>query len=137
NISTSPQTNSSDTIEANLRLIRKLIPQKTQIKITERPELDSDIVGRAQGMYSNTARNDSALLMAVTFVFTSGKYDGSSVSMLGRNRASDRVREMPIVGGSRAFGMARGYALASTAWFDPETGNACVEYNVSVEHFDV
>ncbi|XP_051115205.1 dirigent protein 22-like [Andrographis paniculata] len=105
--------------------------------LTERPELNSDIVGRAQGMYSNTARNDSALLMAVTFVFTSGKYDGSSVSMLGRNRVFDRVREMPIVGGSGAFRMARGYALASTAWFDPETGNACVEYNVTVEHFDV
>ncbi|KAK4414524.1 Dirigent protein 23 [Sesamum alatum] len=96
---------------------------------------DSKVIGRAQGMYSSAAQNDIAFLMVVTFAFTEGMYNGSSISMLGRNHVVDDVREMPIVGGSGAFRFARGYALAHTVWFDPNTGDASVEYNVSVVHF--
>ncbi|KAI3445103.1 hypothetical protein Pfo_001768 [Paulownia fortunei] len=103
--------------------------------LTQGPERDSKIIGRAQGMYSLAAQNDMALLMVVTFAFTEGKYNGSSISMLGRNHVFDDVREMPIVGGSGLFRFARGYALAHTVWLDPKTGDASVEYNVSVTHF--
>ncbi|KAH6803451.1 Disease resistance-responsive family protein [Perilla frutescens var. frutescens] len=103
--------------------------------LTRRPERDSEIVGRAQGMYSAAAQNDLALLMVVTLSFSQGKYNGSSLSMLGRNHVLDGVREMPIVGGSGLFRFARGFALAHTVWFDPKTGDATVEYNVSVNHF--
>ncbi|KAK6163025.1 hypothetical protein DH2020_002866 [Rehmannia glutinosa] len=100
--------------------------------LTQGPERDSKVVGRAQGTYAMAAQNDMALLMVVTFGFTEGKYNGSSISMVGRNHVVDDVREMPIVGGS---GLFRGYALAHTVWFDPKTGDASVEYNVSVIHF--
>lgn len=95
---------------------------------------DSEVVGRAQGTYSVAAQNDLALLMVVVFHFSEGEYNGSSLSMMGRNHVYDEVREMPIVGGSGAFRFARGYALAHTVWLDAKTGDATVEYNVTVIH---
>lgn len=103
--------------------------------LTRSADRDSDVVGRAQGMYSVATQNDLGLLMVVSFYFSQGKYNGSSLSMLGRNHVLDDVREMPIVGGSGLFRFARGYALAHTVWFDARTGDATVQYNVSVNHF--
>jgi hypothetical protein len=45
------------------------------------------------------------------------------------------IREMPIVGGSGLFRLARGYAQANTHEIDFKTGNATVEYNVYVFHY--
>ncbi|KAG9132985.1 hypothetical protein Leryth_015364 [Lithospermum erythrorhizon] len=41
--------------------------------------------------------------MVFNFVFTKGKFNGSSLSVLGRNAAMDNVREMPIVAGTGKF----------------------------------
>ncbi|KAK6928845.1 Dirigent protein [Dillenia turbinata] len=106
--------------------------------LTEGRDRNSKQVGRAQGLYSVASmslQSDFSLLMVINFAFTEGKYNGSSISILGRNPVSNDVREMPIVGGSRLFRFARGYALAHTVWFDPNTGDAIVEYNVFVLHF--
>ncbi|KAM0980903.1 hypothetical protein ACFX2J_014023 [Malus domestica] len=73
--------------------------------------------------------------MALNFVFVEGKYNGSTLSVLGRNAVLSAVREMPIVGGSGLFRFARGYAHASTHQFDIKTGDAVVEYNVYVFHY--
>lgn len=103
--------------------------------LTKGQEPTSNIVGRAQGFYSMASQSDLALLMVLNFVFIEGKYNGSSLSILGRNPVLTNVREMPIVGGSGLFRFARGYALAHTVWFDPKTGDAIVEYNVFVLHY--
>lgn len=103
--------------------------------LTEGPEMDSKVIGKAQGMYAMTTKHDIALLMVINYEFVEGKYNGSSVSILGRNPVMRDVREMPIVGGSGIFRFAKGYALAHTIWFDPNTGDATVEYNVYVQHF--
>ncbi|XP_020213398.1 dirigent protein 7 [Cajanus cajan] len=66
---------------------------------------------------------------------TEGKYNGSTLSMLGRNTVFSAVREMPIVGGSGAFRFARGYAEAKTHTLDLKTRDAVVEYNVYVFHY--
>jgi hypothetical protein len=105
--------------------------------LTEGPEPTSKLVGRAQGFYSMAAQNDVALLMVMNFAFMEDKYNGSSISMLGRNSVFDDVREMPIVGGSGLFRNARGYALAHTNWVDPNTGDAIVEYDVYVSNFEL
>ncbi|CAN6577186.1 unnamed protein product [Malus baccata var. baccata] len=80
--------------------------------LTIGPESSSKLVGKAQG-----------------------KYNGSTLSVLGRNAVFSAVREMPIVGGSGLFRFARGYAHASTHQFDIKTGDAVVEYNVYVFHY--
>lgn len=103
--------------------------------LTMRPELSSKLVGRAQGIYASASQNDLGLLMTMNFAFMEGKYNGSTLSVLGRNSVLSTVREMPIVGGSGLFRFARGYAQASTHTFDIKTGDAVVEYNVYVFHY--
>ncbi|EXC10444.1 hypothetical protein L484_008610 [Morus notabilis] len=84
---------------------------------------------------ATASQSDIAFLVAVNFVFTEGKYNGSTISILGRNLVLNDAREMPIVGGSGLFQFTHGYALAHTVWFDPKTGDAIVEYNVFVLHY--
>eukprot|EP00258_Populus_trichocarpa_P000072 XP_002297761.3 dirigent protein 22 [Populus trichocarpa] len=102
--------------------------------LTEGLEISSKPVGKAQGLYALASQNDFCLLMVMNFAFTEGEYNGSSISILGRNQILNDVREMPIVGGSGLFRLAHGYALAHTVWFD-EQGDATVEYNVYVSHY--
>ncbi|KAK6227710.1 hypothetical protein SCA6_000050 [Theobroma cacao] len=102
--------------------------------LTESPEPNSKLVGRAQGIYALASQHDAGLLMVMNFAFSEGIYNGSALSILGRNAVSHTVREMPIVGGSGLFRFARGYALAKTVWFN-QNGDAVVEYNASVVHY--
>lgn len=103
--------------------------------LTERPDPKSLQVGRAQGIYAGASQQEVGLLMAMNLAFTAGKYNGSVLTVLGRNPPLHPVREMPIVGGSGLFRFARGYALARTHWVDFTTGDAIVEYNVHVLHY--
>ncbi|XP_021282242.1 dirigent protein 22-like [Herrania umbratica] len=103
--------------------------------LTVAPKRNSKLVGKAQGIYASAAQDEVGLLMVMNFAFTEGKYNGSSLSLLGRNTVFTTVREMPIVGGSGLFRFARGYAQAKTHTFDIKTGDAVVEYNVYVFHY--
>ncbi|KAJ4977900.1 hypothetical protein NE237_008680 [Protea cynaroides] len=103
--------------------------------LTERPEATSKVVGRAQGIYASASQSEVAFLMTLNFAFMEGKYNGSTLSILGRNTVFSEVREMPVVGGSGLFRFARGYALAKTNWFNITSGDAVVEYNVYVIHY--
>ncbi|KAL5545422.1 hypothetical protein UlMin_005109 [Ulmus minor] len=95
----------------------------------------SRVIGRAQGLYAAASQSEVGLLMAFDLVFTQGKYNGSSLSLLGRNAIRSEVREMPIIGGSGLFRFARGYALANTYAFNATSEDAIVEYNVYVFHY--
>ncbi|KAK6778173.1 hypothetical protein RDI58_024891 [Solanum bulbocastanum] len=103
--------------------------------LTVGPEPNSTIVGRAQGIYGAADQNESGLLMTLNFVFTTGKYNGSTLSVLGRNPVFHKYREMPIVGGSGVFRLAQGIATAKTYWINMTSGDAIVEYNVMVLHY--
>ncbi|XP_042498526.1 dirigent protein 22-like [Macadamia integrifolia] len=103
--------------------------------LTEKPEATSKLVGRAQGIYASASQSELGLLMTLNYAFMEGKYNGSTLSILGRNPVWSEVREMPVVGGSGLFRFARGYAHAKTHWLDPATGDAVVEYNVYVIHY--
>lgn len=103
--------------------------------LTVGPEPNSKLVGRAQGIYGSASQHEDGLLMVMNFAFVDGKYNGSTLSVLGRNMVLSATREMPVVGGSGAFRFARGYALARTHWYNVETGDAVVEYNVYVFHY--
>ncbi|PWA63186.1 disease resistance-responsive (dirigent-like protein) family protein [Artemisia annua] len=103
--------------------------------LTVGPERNSKIVGRAQGIYAADDLNELSIIMVLNYVFVEGKYNGSTLSILGRNLVTSKVREMPIVGGSGLFRFARGYALAKTHFLNVSTGDAVVEYNVYVLHY--
>lgn len=103
--------------------------------LTTGPEPNSTIVGRAQGSYAMAGLNEGVVLMSMTFVFSTGKHNGSALSILGRNPALHPYRELPIVGGSGVFRLARGIATAKTYFFNNTNGDAIVEYNVIVLHY--
>nr|VDD58518.1 unnamed protein product [Brassica oleracea] len=82
--------------------------------LTETADPKSKLVGRAQGLYGSSCKEELGLLMAMSFCFEDGPYKDSTISMIGKNSAMNPVREMPIVGGTGMFRMARGYAIAQT-----------------------
>ncbi|KAJ9560123.1 hypothetical protein OSB04_005283 [Centaurea solstitialis] len=83
--------------------------------LTATPEINSTLIGRAQGIYAMASQEDPlSLHMTLTYNFVSGIYNGSSLSVVGRNPVMNEVREMPVVGGTRVFRLARGFALAKT-----------------------
>ncbi|KAL2330658.1 hypothetical protein Fmac_018239 [Flemingia macrophylla] len=103
--------------------------------LTLEPQLNSKLVGKAQGFYASTSKTEVTLLMAMNFAITEGKYNGSTITILGRNPVFNKEREMPVIGGSGLFRFARGYAKLRTHWFSPTTKDAIVEYNVFVFHY--
>ncbi|XP_004514253.3 dirigent protein 22-like [Cicer arietinum] len=103
--------------------------------LTLGPELSSKVVGKSQGFYASASQDEVGLFMAMNFAFIERQYNGSTISILGRNCVFHKVREMPIIGGSGIFRFARGYVEAKTHWFDLKSGDAVVEYNVYVFHY--
>ncbi|KAK9107079.1 hypothetical protein Syun_023090 [Stephania yunnanensis] len=71
--------------------------------------------------------------MTLTYLFVSGPYNGSSFSVVGRNPVMGEDRELPIVGGTGMFRLARGYCLLETHSMDGM--NAVVGYNATVIHY--
>ncbi|KAG6401286.1 hypothetical protein SASPL_138138 [Salvia splendens] len=103
--------------------------------LTLGPELSSLAVGKAQGFYGMASQEELGLLMAMNFFFTTGKYNGSSITIFGMNAVFDHVREMPVIGGSGLFRWARGYVQARTHDLDIKSGDATVEYTIYVMHY--
>lgn len=103
--------------------------------LTVGPNVTFKLVGRAQGIYVSASLNELELLMVLNYVFIEGKYNESTLSILGRNAALSEIREMSIVGGSGLFRYACGYARAKTHKFDFNTGDDVVEYNVYVSRY--
>ncbi|CAI0408010.1 unnamed protein product [Linum tenue] len=99
--------------------------------LTESADAGSKVVGRAQGLYGFDSQSDLTLMMSMSYVFTDGPYSGSSLSVVGRNPTMDTNRELPVMGGTGLFRMARGYALLRTVSLDA-SGDAVVYYNVTV-----
>ncbi|KAL8496060.1 hypothetical protein ACS0TY_019968 [Phlomoides rotata] len=57
----------------------------TDDPLTVGPEISSKIVGYGQGFYATSSLEEVSMLMGVTFVFTDGEYNGSTLAVLGRN----------------------------------------------------
>jgi len=100
--------------------------------LTVGPHPNSKLVGRAQGLYGSCSREDATLIMDLTYFFQDGRYNGSSLSILGRNSVLKPVREFPVIGGTGLFRMAVGYALART--YSITSRAAIVGYNITVYH---
>ncbi|XP_030445069.1 pterocarpan synthase 1-like [Syzygium oleosum] len=99
------------------------------------PDARSKLVGWAQCLTSSVSQAETVLSMAVNFVFTEGKFNGSTLSMLGRNSLALEVREMAITGGTGAFQLARGYVRTKTHSIDRTSGLLVSEYEVYVLHY--
>lgn len=102
--------------------------------LTEGPDNSSRVIGHAQGMYGFADQQEYALLMTMNLVFSEGQYNGSTLSVMGRNPVMEQVRELAVVGGSGVFRFASGYAQAKTITMMDPNGATIVEYNVYVSH---
>ncbi|KAK4401859.1 Dirigent protein 21 [Sesamum angolense] len=100
--------------------------------MTAGPDYNSEPIGRAQGLVTSADLAVSAFAMNLNFVFTSGRFNGSTISVLGRNQILEQQRELTVVGGTGVFRFARGYAIASTYSYDAETQNGVLEYTLYV-----
>ena len=104
--------------------------------MTVGPDPSSKKIGSAQGLYGSASQTEVAFLTILNFVFTEGKFKGSTLSLLGRDAYfSEAVREMPIVGGSRAFRFARGFALEKTYMYNTTSLDSISEFDVYVFHY--
>ncbi|KAJ3674796.1 hypothetical protein LUZ60_005412 [Juncus effusus] len=100
--------------------------------LTKSPNLSSNLMGRAQGFYAFAGLSGNELLLSMNILFMGGEYNGSSISVFGRDSFLDKERELPVIGGSEKFRMARGYILIKTFSYVPNTNNAVLEVHVYV-----
>ncbi|KAF8019836.1 hypothetical protein BT93_G0510 [Corymbia citriodora subsp. variegata] len=103
--------------------------------VTIGPNTSSKNVGRVQGLLAFTSQSEIVLSMSMTFAFTEGKYNGSSLTIVGRNVVSMKVRELPIVGGTGLFRLGRGYVHISTYSSNFKTGLFVFVYYFYVYHY--
>ncbi|XP_074320758.1 pterocarpan synthase 1-like [Silene latifolia] len=103
--------------------------------LTETADSSSKLIGRAQGMYAMADQNEFATIMIMNILILDGDFNGSTLSVLGRNIVNaPGVQELPVIGGTGGFRFAKGYAQAKTQTYDKKTGDSVVEYNVFVTH---
>ncbi|KAG9447593.1 hypothetical protein H6P81_013721 [Aristolochia fimbriata] len=103
--------------------------------LTEGIEKHSKQVGRAQGMYVNSALDGSDLHFLLSVVFTDEKYNGSTLEIQGANRFFLKQREVSVVSGTGYFRFARGFAILETVVLDIPNLNAVLKINVTVLHY--
>ena len=103
-------------------------------RLTVGPDPNSKLLGRAQGFSGSASQESVSSMMGLTYSFTDGIFNGSSFVILGRNELLNPAKELPVVGGTGLFRMARGFALARTYYFNVTLGVVIVGYNVTMFH---
>ncbi|XP_057788625.1 dirigent protein 21-like [Salvia miltiorrhiza] len=101
-------------------------------RVTAAPDIGSEEVARAQGTTTSVDLQVSAASMNLNFYLTSGKFNGSTVTIIGRNQFTLAQRELPVAGGSGAFRYARGYAITSSYSNDATTNYSVLEYTIYI-----
>ncbi|ESQ46002.1 hypothetical protein EUTSA_v10000597mg [Eutrema salsugineum] len=103
--------------------------------LTLGPDPRSKQIGNARGMYVSSGERLPTLTMYLDFGFTSGHFNGSSFTVFSRNPITDKERELAVVGGRGKFRMATGVAQLNTYSVNLTTGDAIVEYHVTLYHY--
>ncbi|CAI9113214.1 OLC1v1013784C2 [Oldenlandia corymbosa var. corymbosa] len=102
-------------------LVRAIDAPLTNQSLTDNPE--AKVIGYCQGLYTFASQEERATLMTLNFVFTDGQFNGSTLSIFGRNLVTAKYREFSIIGGSGDLRMAQGLGTASTYFRDPVIGD--------------
>ncbi|XP_073156308.1 dirigent protein 22-like [Henckelia pumila] len=127
-VARSVQTANSPTTFGQIRVLDDLV--------TAGSDRNSEKLGRAQGLITFSDLSESALTMNLTFYFNGGEHKGSSICVGGRNPINNKDRELPIIGGTGVFRMARGYSISNTFSYDPVSNYGVLEYTFYVAYPD-
>ncbi|CAA6664410.1 unnamed protein product [Spirodela intermedia] len=101
--------------------------------LTEAVERSSPVVGNAQRIEVLTGLDKFSVVMTMDVAFTTGKYKGSSFSVMSRNPITEMRRELAVVGERGKFRLARGVAQITTRLL--KYPDAIIEYNVTLFHY--
>ncbi|KAK4437661.1 Dirigent protein 11 [Sesamum alatum] len=104
--------------------------------MTAGPDINSTPVGRFQGLVTSADLEILSFVMNINFVFTAGRFRGSTISISGMNQVMSDRRELPVIGGTGAFRFARGYVITTTYSADMEKGYNVLEYTIYVNYGD-
>ncbi|MED6113045.1 Dirigent protein 16 [Stylosanthes scabra] len=77
--------------------------------LTAQPELGSQIVGKAQGVYVASSADGSRQMMAFTALFEGGEY-GDSLNFYGLFKIGSTMSKLSVIGGTGKFKNAKGFA---------------------------
>ncbi|XP_058753448.1 dirigent protein 18-like [Vicia villosa] len=77
--------------------------------LTAQPELGSQIVGKAQGVYVASSADGSRQMMVFTALFEGGEY-GDSLNFYGLYKIGSTMSRLSVIGGTGKFKNARGFA---------------------------
>ncbi|KAG6385166.1 hypothetical protein SASPL_153994 [Salvia splendens] len=102
--------------------------------ITEGADEGSTIIARGRGLIVTTDLVGISHHVMLSVVFIGGEYNGSSIEVYG-NDPRTGAREVPVVGGTGKFRLARGYATFATVSFDPVRSYAVIQSNMTVLHY--
>ncbi|KAG6410891.1 hypothetical protein SASPL_128964 [Salvia splendens] len=101
--------------------------------ITSEADQASAVVGRVQGLITSADLGVMGFATNLNFYFTTGEYNGSTISIVGRNEIGQATRELPVVGGTGLFRFATGYSISSTYSYDAATSHSIIEYTFYVK----
>jgi hypothetical protein len=82
-------------------------------QLTEEHELDSSVIGRAQGFYLASSLDGTSKTIVITvFVHGAEHHDGpdDTISLFGIHRTASPESEIAVIGGTGKYENARGYA---------------------------
>jgi hypothetical protein len=77
--------------------------------LTSQPELGSQIVGKAQGVYVASSADGTRQMMVFTALFEGGEY-GDSLNFYGLYKIGSTMSQLSVMGGTGKFKNARGLA---------------------------
>lgn len=103
--------------------------------VTVGPSIESQEIGRAQGMYINSEVEGKGLHLMFSVIFTDGEYKGSSLEIQGADLFAMKEREFSIVSGTGFFRFVKGYGIMETHFMDLANLRAILKLNVTVKHY--
>jgi hypothetical protein len=86
-------------------------------QLTEDHELDSSVIGRAQGFYLASSLDGTSKTVVLTVLVHGGEHhDGvdDTISLFGIHRTASPESEIAVIGGTGKYENARGYASLET-----------------------
>ncbi|MCE5167313.1 hypothetical protein HAX54_047637 [Datura stramonium] len=103
--------------------------------VTEGPDPNSKVIGRAQGMYINSQLDGKGLHLMFSVIFTDGEFKGSTLEIQGADLFAMKEREFSIVSGTGYFRFVRGYGIMTTHFIDIPNLRAILKLDVTVNHY--